>query len=638
MSFAKIAFSVFYRAVLLLIFAVIALFQPAMVKASEEESDISIEIDEAAETDTEDEIDAGEISVEDEKQFSKSALPGEDAFLIEFPEFGAALFGIGSELELIGGVDASFLGGALDITTVSIRGSAPHRSHVSIGGVPLSSESSGVFDYSMLPASAIGGALVKRGPASVSRGMAGEIELTIRKPQANNFTFSAGSFGTYHAGGAAVLDLLDDSFFIASFDETDGNFSYKRHDGSSYVRNNNSRNKTALLLSLTDEREFGSNNYLLMAANKSGGVPGLAEFPSQSAHQDDSIIAAGFSASRRPDESYDTEIAGFLRVSGTQFDDPEPYLGGSISSEQTEYAAGFSYILRMFDKSGISGVRLSADAIALKDSGFGNPERESLSFTGWRELYFGKAILSAAFSGDLTAGEKPGWKGKIAAERLLGGGWKLAASATKMFRRPNFSELYFPSSGFIGGNSDLTNETGYGFDFGPKFSAGDLEFGVSAFYMRFENSIQFVPVSLYRIRAENTGAIRNSGVSIDASLELESGWSIRGAFTLLDAVYLDGGIAQAGKPPRKLALSVQKDVGDFGMRMTYARTSATPVDRFGNLFVETANELNLWASANLTDNLTLFAACFNVLDHDLRDRLDFPRPGRSIELGLKYSW
>lgn len=620
--------------------ATLSLMLPAFMKSDiygDEGSENEPE-SEAIEDESEGEIDIGELEVEASKESGKEALPGEDSIWVEFDNYSGALRGIGTELDLLGGLDASFFGSAFDITTVSIRGAAPHRSNVTLGGFSLSSETSGVFDFSMLPAGAIGGAEILRGPAAISKGMSGAIDMQLRHPAEPSVSFSIGSFGTFSVQAAMPLQISSSSQVYVSHEQSEGNFSFKRHDGMSYVRENNDRRKTALLFALSSEKEKDDTSFVFLAADKRGGAPGLAEFPSLDAYQSDSLFAAAITNEREISRDANLSATGFIRFSHTGFSDPNPYFGGSVETDQTEYALGTEFTYRMFDNGGITGVKLSMDGAKLSDKSYDNPSRGAAAFTVWREFYFDNTSLSGAATLDAATEGRAGWRAKFAAEHSLGNDWSLSASASKMFRRPNFSELYYPASGFIAGNPDLENESGYGIDFGVHFKDDVFSISAVSFLMRFIDSIQFVPVTQYRIRAENTGTIRNQGIAIDAALNLGNDWLVKTSFTYIEAEYMDGGLKQAGRPPRKFAVGISKEWTNSSANLTYLRTSAMPADRFGNIFVESSDELNASISIKIKRAMELTASCSNLLGGDLRNNLDFPRPGRSIEFTLKFSW
>jgi len=595
--------------------------------------------DEDEEQGGDEEIDVGEIEVEGEKAEDAEALPGEDYIFIDLDGLAGGLAGIGSALDLFGGIDVRSVGSGFDLTTISIRGAAPHRLMLYLEGVPLSPSVTGVFDLSLFPAEAIGKAAVARGPAAIGQGLAGEVDFSLARPDETYARTSYGSFGTVSvSGGAPFAFAGGDGTVFAAHRRTDGDFSYMRHDGRTYTRDNNARDHTAVLFGFERGGDRVRDRMIFFAADRSGGVPGISEFPSPDAHQDDTLILAGMTRDVKDVKGGDLAISFYTRFSHTGFGDPDPYLGDAVNTDQSEYAAGAFARFRAPAGSDIAGAKIAIDGVMLKDSAYGNPERLTGTLSFWREFYRGDFKFSIAAGGEYGSGGNFGWRGKAAGTFELGSGWTLSGSAARMFRRPNFSELYYPESGFIGGNSELKDETGYAFDFGPHFKCGRFSLDLVGFCHRYAESVQFIPVTQYRIRAENTGAIRSEGLSADATYDLGRGVNIFGSYTRLDAKYLDGGLPLAGRAPSKLAVGIERKDARVGWRITYLHTSETPVDRFGNLKVAASTDLSAGLSIETSGGWRISIAGMNLLDDDLRDHLNFPRPGRAFEVSIGYRW
>ncbi|MEP0813431.1 MAG: TonB-dependent receptor [bacterium] len=586
--------------------------------------------------DDSEEIEVGEVEVEGEKPASAESLPGEDFLLIDIEDFLIPGESLGDVLDTLGGVEVRGLGGGLDMTTFSIRGAGAHQTDILLEGAPLSPATGGVFDLSLLPAWFVQSALVTRGPGSIGgKALAGELDLRLANDTGTSFCSGRGSFGTYSAMMRGGWNAGNSNFVMAiGYDSADGDFTYGRRDGKTYTRSNNERERVAVALSWQTKNAARDDSAFLLAADRSGGVPGLSEFPTPSAHQDDTLFLAGFSSTDKSFEKGELTWTGYSRVQHTGFGDPSPYLGNAVYADQSEYAAGAAVSFRRPSGGGIFGAKISIDGAVLSDDSYGNPERRTIAATLWREFYAGKAAFSAALSGEAASDGPVGWRGKLGMERKLGAGLSLAGSAARSFRRPDFAELYYPESGFIGGNPELFPETGYTFDFGPRFRGSKLDASLVGFIHRFSESIEFVPVSAYRLRAENTGGVRSRGVSLDIQAAPADGWKLDGSFTFLDAEYLDGGLPLAGRSPRKWSVGISRESANWQVSASFLHRSSTPVDRFGSLYVGAAGDLSAALVFRPDDSWRISVSGFNLLDEDIRDSLDFPRPGRSFFLSV----
>ncbi len=589
------------------------------------------------EIDDGEEIDAGEIEVGADRSPTSESLPGLDAIYIEFDDFDSGIGGVAALLDSAG-LDVRSLGGAHDLSVLSVRGAAPHQSSLYLNGIPLSPETSGVFDLSLLPIGAAHGALIERGCGSLG-GFAGGVDLRLSALSNSSFRVSYGSFDSRLISAEIPFSLgTSRGSVFAAHSSTDGDFPFVRHDGFYYTRTNNDRTLNSLAVVLENGNDKVSRNLTLVVSNKIGGVPGLSEYPSPDARQEDTVALAGYTYTDK--SCYDGELASsiYARLSQTSFDDPTPFLGNAIKTNQSEFSAGASVQYRRPYANSIFGAKLNIDTVKLDDDDYGNPARTTSDFTTWNEFYLDELTLTTALSASADSDDEHSWKANTGIVYDLGRGFKIEGSAARSFRRPNFSELFYPESGYIGGNPNLDSERGLFFDLGLRYDSELLDITVRGFNQRFDESIQFVPVTLYRIRAENTGAVRIRGILAETVYEFNDEMKLSASITKLDAEYLDGGLPMAGRTPFKYSIALNGEHAKFEWRIGWLHEDSAPVDRFGSLRSPASDDLTCALQLELNDGIALTFSASNLLDDDLRDSLDFPLPGRNFEVGFKYSW
>jgi len=113
--------------------------------------------------------------------------------------------------------------------------------------------------------------------------------------------------------------------------------------------------------------------------------------------------------------------------------------------------------------------------------------------------------------------------------------FQLKGNIGRVFRIPNFDELYFPESELIGGNPALIPEEGFSSDLGFDITHKQMFFSVAAFYSEMENAIFFVPISATRIMPLNfQDHTINQGFEIEAEWNPIKYFSINANYTFLD--------------------------------------------------------------------------------------------------------
>lgn len=149
---------------------------------------------------------------------------------------------------------------------------------------------------------------------------------------------------------------------------------------------------------------------------------------------------------------------------------------------------------------------------------------------------------------------------RLAARRMIGGGWAARAAAYSGFRPATLNELHRPfrvGNDLTEANAGLVPETLQGVEAGLAFEGPLSAFGATLFWNRIEDAIVnvtvgegpgtfpragFVPAGGVLRQRQNAGTIEATGVEINARQTVRGGLDLTGAVSVTDA-RVDGGAA-----------------------------------------------------------------------------------------------
>ena len=216
-----------------------------------------------------------------------------------------------------------------------------------------------------------------------------------------------------------------------------------------------------------------------------------------------------------------------------------------------------------------------------------------------------------------------------------GNATRVHGSAGRAFKLPGFFALASPRQ--LGGNEDLESETSWGSDLGfeHRFQDQNLEMGVTLFYNRFEELIDFDFDSFLHI---------NRGEVISQGFEFYLTWKPSDRLSLaLDATHQDVEDQNSAAPLRN------RPDWLYGGHVSWKATSRLqlrlntrahgeshdqqiPVqDRFT---VGAYSLTNFTANWSLSEDWQIKVFAENLFDKNYETMIGFPGPGRSFGLGL----
>ena len=205
---------------------------------------------------------------------------------------------------------------------------------------------------------------------------------------------------------------------------------------------------------------------------------------------------------------------------------------------------------------------------------------------------------------------------------------ELKTMVSKGFRRPTIKDMYL----FRPANPELEPERIMNYEIAWKAPAGEnVTYGINVFYLKGRNMIQTQMVDGKPLNV-NTGPIENSGVELDLRWRISSNWNL-----VTNGSWLKMRNPVVGAPEITAYLGLnfhqerlQISAGGMEVAGLYTAVGANPVKE--SFFL-----LNLNASYQLTDWLSIWARGDNLLNQKYEINAGYPMPGINFMAGLSLS-
>jgi len=205
---------------------------------------------------------------------------------------------------------------------------------------------------------------------------------------------------------------------------------------------------------------------------------------------------------------------------------------------------------------------------------------------------------------------------------------ELKTMVSKGFRRPTIKDMYL----FRPANPELEPERIMNYEIAWKAPAGEnVTYGINLFYLKGRNMIQTQMVNGKPLNV-NTGPIENSGVELDLRWRISSNWNL-----VTNGSWLKMRNPVVGAPEITAYLGLnfhqerlQISAGGMEVAGLYTAVGANPVKE--SFFL-----LNLNASYQLTDWLSIWARGDNLLNQKYEINAGYPMPGINFMAGLSLS-
>ncbi|MBI9103902.1 MAG: TonB-dependent receptor [Spirochaetales bacterium] len=592
------------------------------------------------------------------------------------------------------GVQVDRYGGASEPAVVSIRGSSPEQVLVLVNGKRLNSAQGGGVDLATINPDDIERVEVVRGGASALYGenaMGGVINIITRDGTGEGFSASAhgsyGSFNTVTLDGQIQGSSADNSFdyFLSCaglFTEGDYTFTDEGSEDGEAERENAGGKKIALSgktgFSPHDTLHFSLSGQVHMDKK---GVPGVIEFPSESAGMEDTRYLTLLSAST--DTAPGELVLDLSWVNQKRhYYDPDFYSGpvddshnnnafsgdlnlkrrdvfGPVSAETVGgYAFRWDYLVSTallrsaateeasgkvsrFQHSGFLRSQINIGFGSGSGSGSGVTLFPALRYD-WNNIIYeddGLDKITSAFSYNLGLLLPLGEQEKVSVKANFG----------TAYRVPSFDDLFWPSSSFAIGNPALEPEESLAVDLGlliTPFPGMMIEAVV--FDQEVKNLIQWNPGPTGQWRPGNVGAARLAGCELE----------VRG---LLDLPMIQSILELKGNGSYLYPVDLTEGSVNYGMilsRKTMVRINGsgtlTHADEHffrlegryvGSRFITARNTksldpyfvLDLTGNYQINEEWNLLLSIRNLLNVEYVDMREYPVPGidLTLEAGFK---
>jgi outer membrane cobalamin receptor len=548
------------------------------------------------------------------------------------------------------GVEVRHSGAAGQSSTLSIRGSDGQQSQVQIDGIPVGALLGGGADLSLLPVWGLKKVRILRGGLSDRAGsdaLGGLIDVQSRAPGARKEARAAARIGSFGYGGVdGLIGLGSEAIsgrLIFSIMHSEGAFPFLDQHGQAAVRENADSARNQVMLNLAARPSgWGRLRATQLTTQIKRGIPGPAQFPTPNARQEATHLLTSLHWSGNPRRGLKIFHSAAHRLERSHYWDLSPNLDSTGEQRAVMHQA--------LGRLGLIWFPTSAHELSMETEGRADLGR--IQNAGQDALNLSEHRIALALRDTWSVGDWVFYAG-VRAERWseealewaprVGLRWSfvrreeqnqsLRLGFGRAYRVPSLSERYV-DLGSIRGNPDLSPETGWSADLSWSLDIKSLTIEVTPFVTYYQNSILFLPQSLYVVQAENARDALAFGVESSIAVALPHKHRLVLGHTFARARFLDPDISMPGRPEHSGHLTLTGRNGSLEHEFLLRGRSAVTLDRFGGI----TEEGHLWFDANLAWSHSAFTLIFraqNIFDdRNAVDHLQQALPGRSFFLVL----
>ncbi|MGZ8152969.1 MAG: TonB-dependent receptor domain-containing protein [Methylovulum sp.] len=542
------------------------------------------------------------------------------------------------------GVDLAQSGGYGQVTDLFLRGTNPDHVLVLIDGIKAGSVTAGTTPFELIPIDQIERVEIIRGPQSSlygSEAIGGVIQIFTRKGSQNDdkphFTMEAGggSYDTAHTAGT-VSGKFDNSWYNLGVSHLNSQgFSNKQNsdpDRDGYV--NTGINARA-------GHRFTNNAELEAFFMRAEGT---TEYDSDFGGDNSEFVnqVVGVSGNMDVMDNWHTT----LRL-GQSLDDLDTFLpDGTFESRfnSTRWNASWLNELQLSDAHQlILGTDYRLDEVDSGDLDAFNSTFDTYNensrydvgvFTELHSRLFDNHFINASLRWDENEAFGDYVTGNIGWRYNSEYGISPFASFGNAFKAPTFNELYWPDTGFGGGNPDLKPEESQSFEVGLAGNHRYAKWELRAYHTDVEQLISgWPPVNVDNARIE--------GLEAEISTDL-LGWHQKLNMSLLEPIDLKTGLRLQRRTDKTLSFDLSRSIGQFDLGANVLAQGNRP-DLDFNTFPSTRVTLDGYVTVDLrtawhvNKNWMLSAKLNNLLDENYQTANTYNTPGRNFFVSIHYN-
>jgi outer membrane cobalamin receptor len=415
------------------------------------------------------------------------------------------LFGVRSlidALRMIPGIDARARGPHDVQTDFSIRGATFGQSLVLFDGFRLNDSQSGHHNGEMpIPVVALDRVEVAAGPASAAHGadaLGGTINLVPRQDAHMAAEIEAGQHGYLSTQAAVSGRWLPDRWSLSGWGSRSAGFTFDRDFAQGGVAVRAPLQPSVIVDARHQRRAFGANGFYGASPSKEW--------------TDQTLLTAAW---RRSAGTWLTQVRGLYRRHGDHFRWDINRPGFAENRHGTDAVEATGTLERHFGGGGrvTAGGGGGGDWIASSNLGDHQYGR-AFAFAEAHLPVHDRVSAQAGIRLDSYSTFGRAWTPSVAVSARVAEGWRLRGSASRAFRIPTFTELYYRDPAHQASGA-LVPEHGWAIDAGLDFRRGEWTAAFSPFFRRDSNVIDWVrarPTDLWQ--TTNVRDVATRGVEL----------------------------------------------------------------------------------------------------------------------------
>ncbi len=547
-------------------------------------------------------------------------------------------------LREVPGLDVARSGGPGKMTSIYLRGGNSGHVLVLIDGIQVNSPTTGNFDFSNLTTDNIERIEIVRGPQSTLYGsdaMGGVINIITRKGKGKSkvsLTAGGGSFDT--SRGAVSLTFADkkvDFSLTASRLETEGISAATAQNGD----NDDYTNTTVAMKFGVKLSPTTLLNTTLRRTDARSELDARAFLDDPNFVQNTQQTLLGVNLTQQIGDWCEQRLKFQMMKNKLEGADPDTVLNNyriDTDVRQGEWQQNFF----LFDKAdtltmGVEYEQQSADSRGNFNEGIRN-----------RAVYIQNQAALLDETLFLTAGARVD-------KHSLFGSWdtyklgmsylfkttdtRFKANYGSGFKAPTLNDLYWPTTAWSRGNSNLKPEENWGYDFGLEQRFWRLFFGATYFHNTYDNLIQWVEYAPWSYEPQNVAEATTEGIELEMGINPCDKVELKLNYTQTRAKNKVTDKELARRPEHKANMSLDirpTDQANINLTLNYV----------GKRWDNTANtrdiaayfKLDVAAYYDLTEHVQIFARADNLLDEKYEEIRGYNTLGPAFYSGVKLTF